>query len=233
MSSRMYTEFAKEYEAAVSDNIYNSMYERPSLLTLLPALAGSAVLDLGCGPGMYADILVQNGASVTAVDASAQMVEITQAKIGSSHRCYQQDLALGLPRESTEQYDLVISPLTIHYLKTLLPLFKDIARVLKPDGSFVFSTHHPIVDFADSPAGQYYDRERITQQWNTLGRPETVSYYRRPLSDVTHAINESGFVIDRLTEGQVSPDLASRSPKYYERLTTRPTFLFYRCVKRR
>lgn len=229
MASKMYTEFAHEYDEAITSNIYNGEYERPSLMRLLPDVDGKTVLDLGCGPGVYAQDLASKGARITALDASKEMVAITQKKLGNAHHCYQHDLQLGLPQEHSQAFDVVICPLTIHYLLDLQPLFDDIARVLKKGGIFAFSTHHPIVDFADSPSGRYYDTELITQQWNTLGRPETVSYYRRPLSDVTSAISQANMVIEQLTEGHVPESLKSRSEHYYERLTSRPTFLFYRC----
>ena len=37
------------------------------------------VLDLGCGPGVYATELTAKGANVTAVDSSHEMVELTKS----------------------------------------------------------------------------------------------------------------------------------------------------------
>ena len=81
MSSLIYTEHAHEYDRVVRDNVYNAQFERPSLLSLLPSLSGKKVLDLGCGPGVYAQELVAHGAIVTAIDSSEQMVEITHRQL--------------------------------------------------------------------------------------------------------------------------------------------------------
>ncbi|MHC4873717.1 MAG: SAM-dependent methyltransferase, partial [Planctomycetota bacterium] len=65
MSNKMYSQHAKEYDEAVRGNLYNSLYERPSLLSMLPSLEGLSVLDMGCGSGVYAEELLERGASVT------------------------------------------------------------------------------------------------------------------------------------------------------------------------
>ena len=70
MSNPMYSEHAAAYAQAIRDNSYNASYDRPSLLALLPELNEMKVLDLGCGPGVYAEILLSRGAEVTAPDWS-------------------------------------------------------------------------------------------------------------------------------------------------------------------
>jgi 2-polyprenyl-3-methyl-5-hydroxy-6-metoxy-1,4-benzoquinol methylase len=119
MKNPMYNEFAKEYEKAISDNIYNANLERPSLISMLPKLKGKSVLDLGCGPGFYSEHLVNAGAKVTAIDASSKMVDIVRKKLGSKIHCYVQDLSCGLPTEKNDSYYynqgyIVITPMTIN-----------------------------------------------------------------------------------------------------------------------
>ncbi|MEJ2044568.1 MAG: class I SAM-dependent methyltransferase [Reinekea sp.] len=229
MSNPMYKEFAAEYDKAVRDNIFNARFERPTLLSLLPPLAGKNVLDLGCGPGVYAHELISRGAKVTAIDQSEQMVAITQEKIGQEYLCYTQDIGLGLPQEPSDQYDVVICPLAIHYLQSLTKLLQDVNRVLKPGGLFVFSTHHPHVDFRNSPSKNYFSTELITEEWDTIGKLVKVSFYRRPISGLANDIASAGMYIANISEGMFTEELKAASPEHYQLLSTTPWFMFYMC----
>ncbi len=55
--SEMYTKHAVKYAEVVKDNIYNALLERPSTMALLGGLQGKDVIDMGCGPGEYAQSL--------------------------------------------------------------------------------------------------------------------------------------------------------------------------------
>ncbi len=53
-----------------------NLYERPQLEAFAAALPeGGRVLDLGCGPGLYAAWLAQHGFLVDATDASSEMIK--------------------------------------------------------------------------------------------------------------------------------------------------------------
>ncbi|MHC4874814.1 MAG: class I SAM-dependent methyltransferase [Planctomycetota bacterium] len=110
------------------------MMKRPSLLSMLPSLEGLSVLDMGCGSGVYAEELLERGASVTAVDSSTEMISIVKTNLGEKLKAYVQDLTKGLPLEKSHTFDLVISPLVIHYIEDLQNLFNEVSRVLKPGG---------------------------------------------------------------------------------------------------
>jgi SAM-dependent methyltransferase len=88
--------------------------------------AGSAVLDLGCGPGLYAAQLVQHGLKVTGVDYSRRSIE----------HGYQNYLHLA----DSEQYDAVLliygdfCPLSPDERHQLL---HNVHQTLKPGGFFI------------------------------------------------------------------------------------------------
>ncbi len=225
----MYSSYAGAYAEAIKANIYNAHFERPSLLSLLPDVQGASVLDLGCGPGVYAQVLTEKGATVTAIDGSAEMVAMVKDSLGEKVRCYAQDLKLGLPDENDNAYDLIICPLAIHYLKDWTVLLKDIRRVFKKDGVFVFSTHHPMVDFNSSLSGNYFQTELVEEQWNTIGKPVEVAFYRRSLTSIFEAIKNAGLVVTDFNEGTPLPELELSNPEKFAELKTKPCFLFFRC----
>ncbi|WP_062263706.1 class I SAM-dependent DNA methyltransferase [Endozoicomonas arenosclerae] len=230
--SKMYEQYAKDYEQAIADNIYNGNLERPSLIAMLPELAGKQVLDLGCGPGVYAEYLIEQGATVTAVDASQAMVDIVREKFGEGVRAYAQDLSQGLPEEQNASYDVIICPLTVHYIEDVSVLFRDVKRLLKKGGVFIFSTHHPVVDFEVSPSGNYFKRELIQEEWDTIGHPVEVSFYRRSLTEWFESLAASGLCVTLLSEGKPSERMKTLCPDSYKKLSTTPNFIFFKCESR-
>ncbi|WP_236631540.1 class I SAM-dependent DNA methyltransferase [Endozoicomonas numazuensis] len=228
----MYEQFARDYEKAITDNIYNGNLERPSLIAMLPELAEKSVLDLGCGPGVYAEYLISHGATVTAVDASQEMVEIVREKFGEAVKTYAQDLSLGLPEEKDASYDVIICPLTVHYIEDVSVFFGDVKRLLKQGGVFIFSTHHPVVDFEVSPSGNYFQRELITEEWDTVGHPVEVSFYRRSLTEWFESLASAGLCVTNLSEGKPSERMKSLCADSYKRLSTTPNFIFFKCEVR-
>lgn len=232
MQSKMYTTHAQQYDEVIQDNIYNAYLERPSLQALIGNITDLDILDLGCGSGVYAEYFIAQGArSVTCLDFSVQMVNLVDAKLGESVKTYVQDLSKGLPNEASESADVIVCPLVIHYLEDLSVLFKAVSRVLKPKGYMVFSTHHPFADFDSTLSGNYFEQEVITQQWDTVGDPITVSFYRRSLTDISDAITANGLVISEISEGKVSEKVKEISIKTYQHLTNNPNFIFIKCQK--
>lgn len=225
----MYSVHAEEYAKAIEDNFYNARYERPILFSMLPSVEGLDVLDMGCGPGVYSRELAKLGARVTAVDGSREMISMLQSTLGTAIKAYVQDLEDGLPKEQNRSFDLVISPLVIHYISDLLRLFREVARVLRPGGTFVFSTHHPMVDFKDSKSGNYFRQETLTQTWDTIGEPMEIQFYRRPLTDLFHAIENAGMAVVSLNEGAPDENIQRIAHMASRDFLTNPTFIFLEC----
>ncbi|CAH0533985.1 Ubiquinone biosynthesis O-methyltransferase, mitochondrial [Vibrio stylophorae] len=230
--SEMYQTHAKAYAKAVQDNIYNAHLERPSTLALMDDVHQCDVLDMGCGSGIYAQTFLAKGArSITCIDASTQMIELVKQSFGEQVTAYVQDLSLGLPQEQNDSKDVLICPLVLHYIADLKPLFAEVARVLKPGGYLVFSTHHPFADFECSSSGNYFSQEPVEEMWDTVGTPVAVRFYRRPLTVITEAISAAGLVITKLSEGEVDEVVKSMCEETYWRLKHNPNFLFVRCEK--
>lgn len=237
MKSEMYSTFANDYDEVIQDNIYNAYLERPTLQSMLPTLGDLDVVDLGCGSGIYAQYLLAQGANkVTCIDYAEEMVQLVSRKaekadVSEKVAVYAQDLSKGLPNEADESADLVISPLMVHYLEDLNPLFSDVYRVLKMGGSFVFSTHHPFADFECSKSGNYFERELVQEEWDTVGKPVQVTFYRRSLTEITNALTLNSLVITLMSEGEVAERVKEIDIERYEYLSKNPNFIFIKCQK--
>ena len=88
------------------------------------------------------------------------------------------------------------------------------------------------MDFKSSNSGDYFEREYLTQEWNTLGSEKTkVSFYRRSLSETINTLISSGFTIDYFSEGIVDESVKDKNEDVYLKLKTKPQFMFIRAVK--
>ncbi|MDD9174009.1 class I SAM-dependent methyltransferase [Aliivibrio finisterrensis] len=230
--SEMYTKHAIKYAEVVKDNIYNALFERPSTIALLDDVEGKDVIDMGCGPGAYAEWFIQQSVNqLTCTDLSDEMVSLVKGKYGSKVRAYVQDIAAGLPLEKNDSADIIVCPLVLHYIEDLTTVFKSVHRVLKTGGYMVFSTHHPFADFECSQSGNYFNRERVEEEWDTIGVPVKVNFYRRSLTEITDAITSSGLMISRISEGCVDERAKELSETTYNYLKNNPNFIFIKCEK--
>lgn len=110
------------------------------IIDMLALKAGNTVLDLGCGPGLYASRFARTGLQVTGVDYSRISVDYASqyASEHNLHIQYRYQNYLELDDENL--YDVVIliygdfCPLDPQQRATLL---KNVNRALKPGGKFV------------------------------------------------------------------------------------------------
>src|SRR5690606_10609420 len=60
---------------------YLRRLEQQALLGLLQPQKGERILDAGCGAGHYTELLLQAGASTTALDLTEEMVEAVRQRL--------------------------------------------------------------------------------------------------------------------------------------------------------
>lgn len=223
--AEFYDAMADRYNAAVDTKAHNALYERPATLALLPPLSGLRILDAGCGSGWYADyFLAQGAASVTCIDASPNMAAAARLRLGARAPVRVHDLSKPLDFAADASFDLIVSPLVLHYLPDLKPVFLELRRVLRPKGWLVFSVHHPTVVFNDHQLADYYQTVWIEEEWDA-GK---VGFYHHPLDAYTEGLASAGFVIERLHEAHPTPKFQTRDPDNYEKIMVNPWFLFFR-----
>ncbi len=118
--------------------------EQRLLFALLGDLAGLSVLDLGCGDGRLALALARRGAAVLGADAApsrlAQAAEAARRE-GLAVRFLAAD-ATALPLAQA-CCDRVVMVATLCFVAEPLPVFAEIARVLRPGGRLVLGELGP------------------------------------------------------------------------------------------
>lgn len=231
-----YDEIAEAYAAGVDSAPYNALYERPATLSLLPDVAGSHILDAGCGSGFYAEQLVKRGARVTAIDGSAAMTHYAEQRLralgmldntaasSAGASIHVADLGGPFPFLADASVDGILAALALHYLRDWTPTLEEFRRVLKPGGWFLMSTHHPATEAARFKTRNYFETEQIDDYWSWVGK---VRFFRRPLTSITGALTEAGFVIERLVEAKPTDAFRIAEPESYDRLMTTPDFIHF------
>ncbi|HAI20820.1 MAG TPA: class I SAM-dependent methyltransferase [Clostridiales bacterium UBA8153] len=222
---------AEPFAARADTKPHNAYYERPATLSLVPDVSGRRVLDAGCGPGFYTAWLLDRGAEVVAVDVSPKMVGLARARVGQRAQVIQADLGHPLDFLASASFDLVLSALTLDYVRDWDGVFREFFRVLRRPGQLVFSAGHPFADFLLHPAGNYFQTEFIENDWTGFGMRVTVPTYRRPLQAAIGPLLAAGFTLERLLEPTPTPEFQRSDPRHYEELSRQPGFLCIRAIK--
>lgn len=208
---------------------WNNLYERPYMLKQLGELDGKNVLDLGCASGYYAKYALENGARVTGVDVSQAMLDRLASWLSSPDlRLVRADISQPMPFLESNSFDYVICSLVLHYIRDWGPLLDEIYRVMKKGGRLIISTHHPLATYGILQPRSYFDFELVEDTWGKAsGHPFKVRHYIRPLKDVLRPIVRSQFRIISIDELLPDENCRKIAPGEYERLSRKPSFLFF------
>lgn len=233
-----YEDFARRYALHAPTKPHNAYYDRPNTLGLLPDIQGWQVLDAGCGPGLYAHAMLQQGAGfVHAIDITPQMIAITEERLNPDYAdqfvAHTANLEEPLSFLDDAEFDLVMCPLVLDYIKDWRPTFAEFQRVLKPGGLFIASFSHPDTDWDRRFRTNYFDVELAEATWGGFGEPRPViKFFRRPLGEMLNPLVQAGFHLDYLHEHRPTKMMQEKAPDDYEELMANPGFLAWRAIKR-
>lgn len=111
--------------------------EREAVFSLLPAIAGLAVLDAGCGDGTYAIEASRRGAVVAGLDSSAPMLAAArqreQESLSRAEILWCQGEVEALPFADA-CFDLVFLITVLCWVDARSQAMREVARVLRPGG---------------------------------------------------------------------------------------------------
>jgi SAM-dependent methyltransferase len=175
---------------------------------LLGDVAGARVLELGCGAAAGARWLRTQGATVVGLDLSARMLRHAcagAARTGVRVPLVQADaLALPFPDGS---FDVVFTAFgAVPFVADSAALMREVARVLRDGGRWVFAVTHPMRwIFLDDPGERglvavhsYFDRRPYVEQ-DSRGEATYVEQHRT-LGDRIRELVAAGFVVTDLVE---------------------------------
>ncbi|MEK6890868.1 MAG: class I SAM-dependent methyltransferase [Nanoarchaeota archaeon] len=179
------------------------------------------LLDLGCGTGLDLVKYLEKGFDAYGTDASKVMLAEAMSLVAPER--------LKLARHTSipfrdEFFDTVVTRFSLHYLdkEELKETYKEVARVLKPNGDFIAVARHPLVDLMAKPTKDYYKEEdtqvKLYGQINVICPSHIMRDYLSPLIQLFDLVDfEEGI------------DQADIVPKSRFKI---PTYLAFKATKR-
>jgi SAM-dependent methyltransferase len=219
LNKNLYEDRAAEYAAHSDTSAYNAYYERPAMLNLVGDPSGKSILDLGCGA---APLLLQlSGRSATrlvGIDASKALVEIARRRVNP-------EVEIVHGRESqlrrvfrSQRFDVVVSSLVLHYVRSWDPLLRSVFEILEPGGRFLFSVAYPDAVSDDRREGQV-----VSEVWRKF-QTEVLSYYRS-MASIRRSLARCGFTVLSTSTPEPQEALKEVEPGTFTLLEKSPAFL--------
>jgi len=204
-------------------NAFHQQLVRPSVTRLLRVQPGQTILDVGCGNGVFARHLANLGVKVTAIDVSTAMIEKARERSRGldqqiTYRVVDATSEGQLATLAEDAFDAIVCNMTLMDLAAIHPLIKNIPRLLKNTGKFVFSIMHPCFNNGVGTSRlveEMYDQEgakkihsiKVTAYISPQSGVSTgicgrdpQFYFHRPLSSLLTSFFEAGLVMDGIEE---------------------------------
>lgn len=221
---------------------------RPAVFELCGDVRGKDIIDLGAGEGYCARVLEDKGAnSIQGIELSEEMVKLARQQSGDSdvieYRCGD---IISLPYE-TGSFDLALGMFVYNYLHVddVYRSFKEVYRVLKANGSFVFSVPHPAFPFIRrelSPpfyfdvkeSGYFSSRDQLNEGkiYCLDGQALSVQMIPKLLQDYFDALRQAGFTtLPQIAELGVTDEMLEMEPDFFQDVKDIPLHLALRIDK--
>lgn len=238
--------YQNEFNIPTNDIYYGPFCPTEKKLKIIDTkkIKGKKVLEIGCGGGQSVIFLTKKGAVCSGVDVSKKQIDY--AKKLSEKNDVKINYSIGsgdnLHKFKNGEFDIILSIFAIQYIQNLDRCFKEINRVLKRNGHFIFSLDHPFYSVL-SPINF-----KIENRYNYSGRIDTIKtsdiikkdkwpqgdsqkfvFYFRRISDIYKSLTSSNFMVEEIKEEL--PDGADNTPwdKIYSKKLANyisPTIIF-------
>lgn len=198
-SARAYIEFQDR------GDVNRTLLLDPVMLRLCGDVAGTRVLDIGCGEGRFCRMLGKRGASTVGIDPIEEMVATARER-DQHGGAYARTGAERLPFADAT-FDLVVSYITLVDITGYREAIAEMARVLRPGGrlvvanlSFTTACKPWVKDEAGRrlyrPMDRYADEWKQTFEWVGI----RIDNWHRPLSAYMQAYLASGLILREFLE---------------------------------
>jgi ubiquinone/menaquinone biosynthesis C-methylase UbiE len=210
---------------------YREEMNNPAFFKLIGNVRGKRVLDLACGEGYNTRILARKGARVVGVDFSRKLIELAKQKdmVDRLGIDYCVSDAGDLRTLSSDWFDVVTCSMALMDIEDYEDAVREVARVLKKSGRFVFSITHPCFEWGSTMANgqslgewkyeagtentperkalhlevkRYFGIVRCTTSWTMkrLVAPFKTTSFHRTLTDYFQVLYKNGLLVQRLVE---------------------------------
>jgi 2-polyprenyl-6-hydroxyphenyl methylase / 3-demethylubiquinone-9 3-methyltransferase len=157
-------------------------------------LQGKQVLDVGCGGGLLSEALAREGATVTALDLSPELIDIANMHLLESHLKvdYRLQSVEALAEIQPESFDVITCMEMIEHVPDPSSILNACATLLKPGGQLFLSTlNRTPAAFAVAIVGAEYLANLLpkgTHEYQKFIKPSELSAWCREAGFVVHDI---------------------------------------------
>lgn len=213
----------------------------PAIASLVNIRPGQHILDIACGNGLTSRRLAALGAQVTAFDFSANLIEKAKTRSSNYREASHWDQSLITYRviDATKEQELLslgevtfhsaLSNMALFDMADIEILFRTLPKLLKPNGTFIFSLMHPafnnsssmhvMEEFDDGEIKTVYSVKisRYMTPYHAQGlalrnQPKPQMYFECPLQYYLNLGFQNGFVLDGFEERAFPPDHPQTPP---------------------
>lgn len=209
----------------------------PLIAEHLPA--SGRLVDVGAGEGQVARLAASRGLDVVALDPAWAQVSVGHERGGGPRFVQASGTAMPLADASV---DAAVACLVFEHIADHERAIAEVARVLRPGGTFLFLLNHPLLQTPGSgwiddqilePPEQYWrigDYLVEAESVEEVERDVFITFFHRPLGSYLNALAAHGLVLRRMIEPAPPRGFLERAPEYLLQATI-PRLLFLRLTK--
>jgi SAM-dependent methyltransferase len=190
-------------DEVVDDPAYQEVVT-PLLLDVLKPEPGARYLDLGCGEGRVMRTLQSTGSETIGVEISRDLAQHA-AKVGPTVVANLPDLSFLEDDSSDGAYCVLV----LEHIVDVATLFKEIARVVRPNGVFALVANHPIwtapgsTPITDDTDGEVFWRSGDYFGSGFTDEPAgegTIRFHHRSMAELLNVAATSGWTLEKMVE---------------------------------
>ena len=245
----LWDQASRWYDSLVgmSGSDYHQTIVMPGVLKMLELKPGRRVLDLACGQGGFSRFLLEKKIKSEGLDSSEELLRMARSRSVKSIS-YHLGNAGDAKVLNGKEFDGIACLLAVQNIEKIEPVFKNVARWLKPKGKFVMVLTHPCFRIPRQThwgwdEGKKIEYRRVDRYANEMKIPiltppfiDKVNFtmtYHRPLQNYFSALLKAGLYVDSLEEWMSNKESVSGKRSRGENRARKevPLFMAIRAVR--
>lgn len=242
---KTWNDYAKEYDQKVGEtgDLDHRKTLNPVIFKLLGNVKNNEILDLGCGQGYFSRLLEKQGAIVTGIDLSQDLINIANQrnKEQNLNIKYFVSNAADLKVLENNKFDIIVSNMAFMDIENIEKTIKECSKVLKNNGYIVFSLVNPIFGISERKKDdngyflklmKYKTNSTITNEnrgfnFKTTHYHRPVGYYINILANNSFCITNYEEIATKYFKGEVIKD-----KDFFDFIQEFPSFLIIKATKK-